>query len=124
MSVGTAFFPREQELNTKLAWGEWSGYFAAAVYADFHDIEYNAVREAAAVFDISPLYKYEVAGPDAARLLDRVMTRDISQARRRSRLYTPWCDEEGKVLDDGTVARLSSDATASRPPTPATGGSG
>lgn len=109
MSAGTVFFPREQELNTKLAWSEWSGYFAAAVYADFHDIEYNAIREAAAVIDVSPLYKYEVRGPDAGRLLDRVMTRDISKLAVDRVVYTPWCDEEGKVLDDGTVARLSAD---------------
>jgi aminomethyltransferase len=109
MSAGTAFFPREQEQNTKLAWGEWSGYFAAAVYADFHDIEYNAVREAAAVFDVSPLYKYEVEGPDAARLLDRVMTRDIAKLALDRVCYTPWCDEEGKVLDDGTITRLTQD---------------
>lgn len=109
MSVGTAFFERERELNKKLAWGEWAGYFSAAVYADFHDIEYNAVREAAAVFDISPLYKYEVSGRDACRLLDRVMTRDISKLALDRVLYTPWCDEEGKVLDDGTVARIGED---------------
>ena len=106
MSVGTAFFPRERDLNRKLAWGEWSGYHAAAVYADAHDIEYNAIREAAAVFDVSPLYKYIVSGPDAARLLDRVMTRDVSRLQVDQVLYTPWCDEEGKVLDDGTVTRL------------------
>jgi len=106
MSVGTAFFPRERDLNRKLAWGEWSGYHAAAVYADAHDIEYNAVREAAAVFDVSPLYKYVVSGRNAARLLDRVMTRDVSKLQVDQVLYTPWCDEEGKVLDDGTVARL------------------
>ena len=106
MSIGTAFFPRETELNKKLAWGEWSGYLAAAVYADFHDIEYNAVREAAAVFDISPLYKYEVSGPDAGRLLDRIVTRDISKLQVDQVYYTPWCDEEGKVIDDGTVTRL------------------
>ena len=51
MWVGTAFYPRQQELNTKQAWGEWAGYFAPAVYADFHDIEYSAIREAAAVID-------------------------------------------------------------------------
>ena len=62
MSVGTAFFERQRELNTKLAWGDWSGYHAAAVFADFVDIEYNAIREAAAVIDVSPLYKYEVRG--------------------------------------------------------------
>ena len=62
MSVPTAFFPRQEALNTKMAWGEWSGYFSVPVYADFHDIEYSAIREAAAVIDISPLYKYEVRG--------------------------------------------------------------
>ncbi len=109
MSVGTAFFPRERELNTKLAWGDWAGYFAAAVYADFHDIEYNAIREAAAVIDVSPLFKYEISGRDAARLLDRVVTRDISRLRVDQVVYTPWCDEDGKVVDDGTVTRLSDD---------------
>ena len=63
MSVGTAFFERQQALNTKLAWGEWSGYFSAPVFADFLDIEYNAIREAAGVIDITPLYKYEVSRP-------------------------------------------------------------
>ena len=110
MSVGTAFFPREQELNKKLAWGEWAGYYSAAVYSDFHDIEYNAIRSAAAVIDVSPLYKYEISGKDAARLLDRVMTRDISKLQVDQVYYTPWCDEEGKVIDDGTVTRLSGSA--------------
>jgi aminomethyltransferase len=110
LSVGTAFYPREQELNKKLAWGEWSGYFAAAVYADFHDIEYNAVREAAAVFDISPLYKYVISGRDAGSLLDRVITRDVSKLQVDQVYYTPWCDEEGKVVDDGTVTRLDADS--------------
>ena len=81
MSLGTAFHPRTSELNKKLAWGEWAGYFAAAVYADFHDIEYNAIREAAAVIDVSPLYKYRVTGPDALRLADRVVTRDASKLK-------------------------------------------
>lgn len=109
MSVGTAFFPREQELNSHLAWGEWSGYHSAAVYADFHDIEYNAIREAAGVIDVSPLYKYVVRGRGASRLLDRVMTRDISKLQVDQVLYTPWCDEDGKVIDDGTVTRLAED---------------
>jgi aminomethyltransferase len=106
MSVGTAFFERQRELNTKLSWGDWSGYHAAAVYADFVDIEYNAIREAAAVIDVSPLYKYEVGGVDAAALLDRVVTRDVSTMAVGQVIYTPWCDEEGKVIDDGTVTRL------------------
>jgi aminomethyltransferase len=109
VSVGTAFHPRTSELNGRMAWGEWSGYFAAAVYADFHDIEYNAIREQAALIDVSPLYKYVVKGPDAARLVDRVMTRDVSKLRVGRVFYTPWCDEEGKVVDDGTVTRRADD---------------
>jgi aminomethyltransferase len=107
VSVGTVFYPRQQELNTKQAWGEWAGYFAPAVYADFHDIEYSAIREAAAVIDTSPLYKYVVRGPDAARLLDRVITRDVSKMQVDQVYYTPWCDEAGKVVDDGTVTRIA-----------------
>jgi len=106
VSVPTAFFPRQEALNSKMAWGEWSGYYSVPVYADFHDIEYSAIREAAAVIDISPLYKYEVRGADAQRLLDRVMTRDMTKLRVDRVFYAPWCDEEGKVLDDGTIARL------------------
>lgn len=105
MSVGTAFHPRTSALNTSMAWGEWSGYFAAAVYADLHDIEYNAIREQAALIDVSPLYKYEISGPDAAKLVDRVITRDVSRLAIDRVIYTPWCNEDGKVIDDGTVTR-------------------
>ena len=107
MSIGTAFYPREAALNSHLAWGEWSGYHSAAVYADFHDIEYNAIREAAAVVDVTPLYKYVVRGRDAARLLDRVMTRDVSKLQVDRVYYTLWCDEDGKMIDDGTLTRLA-----------------
>ncbi len=105
MSVGTAFHPRTAGLNTKMAWGEWSGYFAAQVYADFHDIEYNAIREAVAAIDVSPLYKYVVSGPDAMHLVDRIMTRDANKLAVGQVFYTPWCDERGRVIDDGTVTR-------------------
>ena len=105
MSVGTAFHPRTSSFNGKLSWGEWSGYHAAQVYADSHDIEYNAIREQAALIDVSPLYKYVVSGPDATRLVDRVMTRDASRMAIDQVVYTPWCNEDGKVVDDGTVTR-------------------
>jgi aminomethyltransferase len=106
MSAGTAFHPRTSALNSKMAWGEWAGYHAAAVYADFHDIEYNAIREAAAAIDASPLYKYVISGPDAQRLVDRVITRDATKLQVDQVFYAPWCDERGKVTDDGTVTRL------------------
>jgi aminomethyltransferase len=106
MSIGTAFHERTAPLNRKLQWREWAGYFAASVYADHHDIEYNAIREAVALIDVTPLYKYRVSGPDAERLVDRVITRDATKLTPGRVYYTPWCDEHGRVVDDGTVARL------------------
>ena len=107
MSIGSPFHPRTAPLNRKLQWREWSGYWASSVYADAHDIEYNAIRESAALIDVSPLYKYRVAGPDAERLVDRVITRDATKLKVGQVYYTPWCDEHGKVIDDGTVHRLA-----------------
>ncbi|MEX1173716.1 MAG: aminomethyltransferase family protein [Chloroflexota bacterium] len=106
MSVGTAFHPRTAPLNRKMQWREWSGYYASSAYADAADIEYNAIREASAVIDVSPLYKYRVHGPDGARLVDRVITRDATKLTPGRVYYTPWCDEHGKVIDDGTVHAL------------------
>jgi aminomethyltransferase len=106
VSVGTAFHRRTASLNRKLQWREWSGYFAASVYADHLDIEYNAIREAAALIDVSPLFKYRVRGRDATELVDRVITRAASKIPADGVIYACWCDERGKVLDDGTVARL------------------
>ena len=63
MSVGTAFHPRTSPLNRKMQWREWSGYFASSVYADAHDIEYNAIREAAALIDVSPSTSTWCPGP-------------------------------------------------------------
>jgi aminomethyltransferase len=106
VSVGTAFHPRTAPLNRKMQWREWSGYYASSAYADFHDIEYNAIREAAALIDVSPLYKYRIHGRDAERLVDRIITRDATRLAAGQVYYTPWCDEHGKVIDDGTVHRL------------------
>jgi aminomethyltransferase len=106
VSLGTAFHPRTAPLNRKLQWREWSGYLASSTYADAHDIEYNAIREAAALIDVSPLHKYRVTGPHALRLVDRVVTRDVTKLAVGGVIYTPWCDEHGKVIDDGTVHRL------------------
>jgi aminomethyltransferase len=106
VSVGTAFYPRAAPLNRKLQWREWSGYLAASAYHDSHEIEYNAIREAAALIDVSPLFKYLVSGPDATRLVDRVITRDANKLAVGRVYYTSWCNEDGRVVDDGTVARL------------------
>src|SRR5213079_1063376 len=85
---------------------EWAGYYAVSSYEPHHEHEYNAIRNAAALIDISPLFKYRVTGRDATRLVDRVITRDMRKVSIGQVIYTPWCDEYGKVIDDGTVSRL------------------
>jgi aminomethyltransferase len=107
MPVGTPFHQRTFALCESLNYREWSGYYTVSSYETHHEHEYNAIRNAAALIDISPLFKYVIAGPDAARLVDRVITRDVSRMDVGRVFYTPWCDEEGYVIDDGTVARLS-----------------
>ena len=109
MSIGSPFHQRTAALNRKQQWREWSGYWASSAYADAHDIEYNAIREAAALIDVSPLYKYRVKGPNAHALVDRVITRDATKLDVGKVFYTPWCDEHGKVIDDGTVHRVAED---------------
>jgi aminomethyltransferase len=76
------------------------------VYEVHHDHEYNAIRNAAALIDISPLYKYLITGKDATKLVNRVITRDINKVKVGQVIYCCWCDEQGKVIDDGTITRL------------------
>jgi aminomethyltransferase len=102
----TPFHERTSALCASHAWRRWAGYVVASSYELSHEREYHCIRAAAALFDVSPLYKYLIRGRDAARLLDRVVTRDVARSQVGQVLYTPWCDAAGKVLDDGTVARL------------------
>ncbi|MGH9971977.1 MAG: aminomethyltransferase family protein [Pyrinomonadaceae bacterium] len=106
MPIGTAFHERTFPLCESLNYREWSGYYAVSSYEPHHEHEYNAIRNAAALIDISPLFKYRLTGKDATRLVDRVITRDIRKVSVGQVIYTPWCDERGKVIDDGTVSRL------------------
>lgn len=106
---GTPFHSRTAPLVEGQTWRRWAGYVVASSYELHHDREYHAIRSSAALFDVSPLFKYHVRGPDAVRLLDRVVTRNVARASVGQVLYTPWCDAAGKVLDDGTVSVLSPD---------------
>jgi aminomethyltransferase len=106
LPVGTAFHERTFALCNSLNYREWSGYYTVSVYEMHHEHEYNAIRNAAALIDISPLYKYLVTGKDATKLVNRVITRDINKVAIGQVIYCCWCDEEGKVIDDGTVTRL------------------
>ena len=102
----TPFHPRTSSINETQTWRRWSGYLTAGLYELTHEREYWAVRNSGALFDVSPLMKYHLRGPDAMRLLNRVVTRDVSKCVVGQVMYTPWCDEHGKVIDDGTVSRL------------------
>ena len=90
-----------------MSYREWSGYYAVSAYETHHEHEYHAIRNAAALIDISPLFKYRVTGRDATTLVNRIITRDASRMAIGQVYYTPWCDEDGKVIDDGTVTRLA-----------------
>ena len=106
MPIGTALHERTSALCESLNYREWSGYYAVSAYEGHHEHEYNAIRNASALIDVSPLFKYLVTGPDAPRFVDRLITRDVSSMAVGQVFYTPWCDERGKVIDDGTVSRL------------------
>src|ERR1043166_7080559 len=102
----TPFHRRTAPLVQGQAWRRWGGYSVASAYELQPEHEYAAIRNAAALIDVSPLYKYRLTGRDAARLLDRMVTRDVMKAKVGQVLYTPWCDARGKVIDDGTISRL------------------
>lgn len=110
MSIGTPLHERTAPLNRKQSWREWSGYLAAGMYDLLQIHEYTGIRQAAVLIDVSPLYKYIVRGRDAAQLIDRVITRDATKVKPGQVIYTPWCDDHGKVIDDGTIARLDDDS--------------
>ena len=106
MPIGTAVHDRTFALAGSLNYREWSGYYAVSAYEAHHEHEYNAIRNASALIDVSPLFKYLIRGRDAVKLVDRVITRDAFKLAVGQVYYTPWCDEHGKVIDDGTVTRL------------------
>ena len=110
MPIGTAVHERTFALCESLNYREWSGYYAVSAYEGHHEHEYNAIRNAAALIDVSPLFKYLITGRDSARFVDRLITRDVSKMTSGQVFYTPWCDERGKVIDDGTVSRLGEQA--------------
>src|SRR6202030_241557 len=106
LPIGTAFHERTLALCQSLNYREWSGYYTVSVYEVHHEHEYNAIRNACALIDISPLYKYVITGKDATKLVNRVITRDVNKVAVGQVIYACWCDEDGKVIDDGTITRL------------------
>jgi aminomethyltransferase len=102
----TPFHSRTAPLMQAAQWRRWSGYTVASAYEMTHDREYLAIRNACVLIDVSPLCKYHITGEDSLRFLNRLVTRDVSKCPIGGMLYTPWCDSQGKILDDGTIAHL------------------
>ena len=100
------FFDRTSKLNESQEWRRWAGYLSATNYELTHDNEYFAIRTKAGLLDISPLYKYRIKGKDSIFFINRLVTRNISICEVGQVMYSPWCDENGKVIDDGTIQRL------------------
>jgi aminomethyltransferase len=109
MPVGTPFHDRTFPLCESLSYRDWAGFYAPSSYEALHEHEYNAIRNAAALIDVSPLFKYDITGRDAGKLVNRVITRDAERMANGQIAYTPWCDEHGRILDDGLVMRVRED---------------
>lgn len=105
----TPFHPRLAELNRTGLWNHWAGYLSAVRYDLSAKYEYFGIRNAAAFFDASPLYKFWIRGRDAERYLGGVMARDVRTCRPGRAQYTVWCDDEGYVLEDGVLFRHAAD---------------
>ncbi|MEM6580933.1 MAG: aminomethyltransferase family protein [Pseudomonadota bacterium] len=104
----TPFYERLAPLCMNRQWSDWAGFLSADVY-DFVEQEYFAVRNAATLYDISPMCKYRIAGPDAESVVNRLVTRDIRKVAVGRVAYSLWCDEEGMLIDDGTVFKMAED---------------
>lgn len=118
MPIPSPFHERTSALCTSLRWKDWAGYYAVCSFDTYHEREYFAFRHSAGLIDVTPLYKYEVRGPGAADFLTYVIARNIRKLKVGRVAYCCWVDERGKLLDDGTVSRLSEDhfrVTAAEP---------
>ena len=116
--IGTPFHNRTETICESLNWRNWAGYASAGKYELSHDREYYAIRNAAALIDVSPLYKYLVHGPDAEKFVNRLITRNASKCKIGQVFYTTWCNDQGMVIDDGAVSRLDENSfriTAAEP---------
>ena len=99
------FYPRQAELDRLFRWHEWKGYASADGFYDT-TLEYFAVRNSTGVFDITPMTKYRITGPDSLDYINRLVTRDMSKIKPGRVAYAVWCDDEGHVIDDGTIFHL------------------
>ena len=108
MLLTTPFHSRVEAMCDVNDWGNWMGYTTPNAYFDV-ELEYFAIRSTTGVFDLSPMNKYRITGPDAEAYLNRMVTRDVSKIRVNRVGYAVWCNDAGEVMDDGTIFRLGKD---------------
>ncbi|MCH8861138.1 MAG: aminomethyl transferase family protein [Proteobacteria bacterium] len=99
------FHPRQAALNLRDAWSSWNGYKFANYYYDA-EYEYFCIRNSCGTYDICPMQKYEITGPDAEAMLNRMVTRNIANLKENRVTYVCWCTDEGRMIDDGTIFKL------------------
>ncbi|MEM7454377.1 MAG: aminomethyltransferase family protein [Planctomycetota bacterium] len=105
----TPFHPRLEPLNETGIWKNWSGYLVAPNFQYSIVSEYYAIRNSVSLLDTSPLFKYRFSGDEANKLLDRTMARSVTSMPPGKARYTCWCNEQGFVIQDGVILRLSED---------------
>jgi aminomethyltransferase len=99
------FYPRQAELDKANQWHEWKGYSSADLFYNA-EFEYFAIRNSTGVFDLTPMTKYRITGPDSLAYIDRLVTRDMHKIKPGRVAYAVWCDDQGQVIDDGTIFHL------------------
>ena len=98
----TPFHERTYEACYNNDWYRWAGYKIAREYSNT-ELEYTAMRNTAGVLDITPMHKYDIKGADAIKFVDKLVTRNVSEIKSGQVMYIIWCNEDGNVIDDGTV---------------------
>lgn len=99
------FYSRQSALDRLNRWHEWKGYLSADAFYDA-DLEYFAIRNSTGVFDLTPMTKYRIKGTDSLAYVDRLVTRDMRKIKPGRVAYAVWCDDQGQVIDDGTIFHL------------------
>ena len=101
----TPFHERARALSQVDSFIAWSGYTTVDVFTTVEQ-EYFAIRNASTLYDLTPMVKYRVAGPDAGAYLNRLVTRDVAKLKPDRVMYCVWCNDAGHIIDDGTIFRL------------------
>jgi aminomethyltransferase len=102
----TPFHARARDLSQVDSFVAWAGYTTVDVFTSVEQ-EYFAIRNATTLYDLTPMVKYRIAGPDAVPYLNRLVTRDMTKLKPDRVAYCVWCNDGGHLVDDGTVFRLS-----------------